>query len=65
MFPVMLSIRTICHILLLQYELHLYDISKYVIIFMVQFGPQGMMLQLWCKTSDMLCYTHNKPLVYF
>jgi len=46
MFTVMLSIRTICHILLLQYELHLLDINKHVIVFMVQFVPQGMTLQL-------------------
>jgi len=29
---------------------------------MVQFVPQGMALQLRCKTSDMLCYMCNKPL---
>jgi len=29
---------------------------------MVQFGPQGMTRQLWCKSSDMLCYICNKPL---
>ena len=46
MFTVMLSITTICHILLLQYKLHLSDINSHVIIFMVQFGPQGMTLQL-------------------
>ncbi len=48
----MLSITTVYHILLLQYELQLQDINKYVIMYMVQFGPQGMTLQLWCKTSD-------------
>jgi len=38
----MLSVRTICHILLLQYELHLQDINNYVNVFMVQFGPRDI-----------------------
>ena len=36
--------------------------TKYVIIFVVHFGPQSMSLQLWMKTSDMLCCTYKKPL---
>ena len=27
--------------------------------------PTGHDTLLWCKTSDILCYTYNKPLVYF
>jgi len=57
MFTVMLSIRTTCHILLLQYELHLQDINKYVIVFMVQFGPQGMTLSCDARLLT-YCATH-------